>query len=40
MAGLPDAGEFEQLLNRRGNWTQYLSPEDQALISSVATPRM
>lgn len=40
MAGLPDAGQFEHLLNRRGNWTQYLSPEDQALVSSVIAPRL
>jgi hypothetical protein len=40
MAGLPDASQFEQLLNQRGNWTQYLSPEDQALIAGVVSPRL
>lgn len=40
MAGLPDSGEFEQLLNHRGNWMQYLSPEDQALVSGVVAPRL
>jgi hypothetical protein len=40
MAGLPDASQFEQLLNQRGNWTQYLSPEDQALLSGVISPRL
>ena len=32
MAGLPDPQDFQQLLNQRGSWQQYLSPEDQALI--------
>jgi hypothetical protein len=31
-AGLPDPQDFQQLLNQRGSWQQYLSPEDQALI--------
>jgi len=34
-AGLPDPKDFEQLLNQRGNWQQYLSPEDQALIQQT-----
>lgn len=41
MAGLPDASQFEQLLNqKRGSWMQYLSPADQELISSVISPRL
>jgi hypothetical protein len=40
MNGLPDASQFEQLLNQRGNWMQYLSPEDQALIAGVVSPRL
>ena len=35
MAGLPDPRSFEQLLNRRNSWMQYLSPEDQQLIASA-----
>lgn len=34
-AGLPDPQEFQQLLNQRGSWQQYLSPEDQALIQQA-----
>lgn len=41
MAGLPDHRQFEQLLNqRRGNWMQYLSPEDQELLASTISPRL
>lgn len=40
MVGLPDASQFEQLLNQRGNWMQYLSPEDQALIAGVVSPKL
>jgi hypothetical protein len=32
MAGMPDPEDFQQLLNQRNNWTQYLSPQDQALV--------
>lgn len=34
--------EFEQLLNQvpRDQWTQYLSPEDQQLISQLSNPRL
>jgi hypothetical protein len=35
MAGMPDPQDFQQLLNQRNNWTQYLSPEDQALIQQT-----
>jgi len=35
MAGMPDPENFQQLLNQRNNWTQYLSPEDQALIQQA-----
>jgi len=35
MAGMPDPENFQQLLNQRNNWTQYLSPEDQALIQQT-----
>ena len=37
MAGLPDPGDFEQLLNRRNSWMQYLSPEDQQIVAGVLT---
>lgn len=40
MAGLPDASQFEQLLNQRGGWSRYLSPEDQALVAGVISPRL
>lgn len=34
--------EFQQLLNQvpRNSWSQYLSPEDQQLLSSIASPRL
>jgi len=32
LGGLPDPQDFQQLLNQRNSWQQYLSPEDQALI--------
>lgn len=35
MAGLPDPQDFQQLLNQRGSWQQYLSPEDQLLIQQT-----
>lgn len=35
LTGLPDPKNFEQLLNQRSNWQQYLSPEDQALIQQT-----
>jgi len=35
LAGLPDPQDFQQLLNQRGSWQQYLSPEDQALIQQT-----
>jgi hypothetical protein len=35
LSGLPDPKNFEQLLNQRSNWQQYLSPEDQALIQQT-----
>lgn len=35
MAGLPPIDDFQTLLNRKNNWTQYLSPEDQALIQQT-----
>lgn len=35
MAGLPPGDEFQRLLNQRGNWTQYLSPQDQALVQQT-----
>lgn len=35
-AGLPSHENFQQLLNQRSTWQQYLSPEDQALIQQVS----
>lgn len=35
MAGLPDPQDFQQFLNQRTSWRQYLSPEDQALIQQT-----
>lgn len=35
MAGLPDPQDFQQLLNQRTGWQQYLSPEDQMLIQQT-----
>jgi len=36
MAGLPaDPRDFQNLLNQRGGWTQYLTPQDQALIQQT-----
>lgn len=35
LAGLPDPENFQQLLNQRSSWQQYLSPEDQALIQQT-----
>ena len=35
MAGLPPIDDFQNLLNKRASWTQYLSPEDQALIQQT-----
>lgn len=32
LTGLPTHQDFQELLNQRGNWQQYLNPEDQALI--------
>lgn len=33
--GLPPGDEFQQLLNQRGGWTQYLTPQDQTLIQQT-----
>lgn len=33
--GLPPGDEFQQLLNQRGGWTQYLTPQDQVLIQQT-----
>jgi hypothetical protein len=35
MTGLPPIDNFQNLLNKRNNWTQYLSPQDQALIQQT-----
>lgn len=35
LAGLPSHENFEQLLQQRGSWRQYLSPEDQMLIQET-----
>ena len=35
LAGLPDPENFQQLLNQRSSWQQYLSPEDQTLIQQT-----
>lgn len=35
MAGLSPGADFQKLLNQRGNWTQYLSPADQALVQQT-----
>lgn len=35
MTGLPNPEEFQQFLNRQRSWTQYLSPEDQALVQQA-----
>lgn len=32
MTGLPSPDRFQNLLNQQNNWTQYLSPRDQALL--------
>lgn len=34
-AGLPTGDQFQQLLNQRGSWTQYLNPEDQKLLQQA-----
>ena len=33
MSGLPSPDKFQQLLNNQNNWSQYLSADDQALLS-------
>jgi len=35
MAGLPPTDDFQNLLNKKSNWSQYLSPEDQALLQQT-----
>jgi len=40
-AGLPSGEDFQNLLNqRRGNWMQYLTPEDQQLIAGVISTKI
>lgn len=42
LTGLPSSQPFEQLLSQmpRNSWTQYLSPEDQAMLQGVINPRL
>ena len=35
MTGLPDPNDFQQFLNQQNNWSQYLSPQDQALLQQT-----
>lgn len=35
LAGLPSPDNFQRLLNQQNNWSQYLSPEDQAIIQQT-----
>ena len=39
MAGMPDINNFQNLLNQQGNWSQYLSPKDQALLQQTLGAR-
>jgi len=38
MTGLPSPEHFQQLLNQKNNWAQYLSPEDQLLLQQAQRP--
>lgn len=38
MTGLPSPKHFQQLLNQKNNWAQYLSPEDQLLLQQAQRP--
>jgi len=38
MTGLPSPEHFQDLLNQRSNWSQYLSPQDQLLLQQARGP--